>query len=150
MDCPAESVRWGSFVKKVPPGRHVRTGGTHTGKFCSGSVRAQRVRGSGQNFVPRRIPGGRNFCRAYARRNGFPLERFLQVKHPVPDLLGTALVPELCPDITAGAAGHVQLALVTVAALGALPDQLAVVLHDLDLAVVAAALAVVRLGVQLG
>ena len=70
--------------------------------------------------------------------------------HPVPDLLGTALVPELGADIAAGAPGHVHLGLVGVAALGALPDQLAVFLHDLDLAVPAAHLAVVALGVQLG
>ena len=34
-----------------------------------------RVRGSAANFVPRGILGGRNFCRATARRNGFPLKR---------------------------------------------------------------------------
>ena len=72
------------------------------------------------------------------------------MQHAVLDLLGAALVPELGADVAAGAAGHVQLALVTVAALGALPHQLAVVLHDVDLAVVAADLAVVALGVQLG
>ena len=72
------------------------------------------------------------------------------MQHPILDLLGAALVPELGADITAGAAGNIQLVLVTVAALGALPHQLAVVLHDLDLAVVTAALAVIGLGVQLG
>src|SRR5699024_4636517 len=51
--------------------------GTHTGKLSAESVRAalRRVRGSALNFVPRGIPGGRNFCPAYAGRNGFPLER---------------------------------------------------------------------------
>ena len=54
-------------------------------------------------------------------------------------------------DITAGAAGHVHFALVPVAALGAGPDQLAVwILLDFDFPVIAADLAVVRLGVQLG
>ena len=72
------------------------------------------------------------------------------MQHPILDLLCPALVPELGADIAAGAAGNVQLVLVAVAALGALPHQLAVILHDLDLAVVAAALAVIRLGVQLG
>ena len=33
------------------------------------------MRGSALNFVPRGIPGGRNFCPAHAGRNGFPLER---------------------------------------------------------------------------
>ena len=68
------------------------------------------------------------------------------MQHAILDLLGAALVPELGADITAGAAGNVQLVLVTVAALGALPHQLAVILNDLDLAVVAAALAVIGLG----
>ena len=51
--------------------------GTHTGKLSAESVRAalRRVRGSALNFVPRGIPGGRNFCPAHAGRNGFPLER---------------------------------------------------------------------------
>ena len=64
-------------VKQVPTGRHARTVGTPTGKLSAESVRAalRRVRGSALNFVPRGIPGGRNFCPAYAGRNGFPLER---------------------------------------------------------------------------
>ena len=64
-------------VKKVPSSRHVRMDGTHTGKFGAESVRAalRRVRGSAPNFVPRGILGGRNFCPAYAGRNGFPLKR---------------------------------------------------------------------------
>src|SRR5699024_6984247 len=63
--------------KKVPSSRHVRMDGTHTGKLSAESVRAalRRVHGSALNFVPRGIPGGRNFCPAYAGRNGFPLER---------------------------------------------------------------------------
>ena len=48
------------------------------------------------------------------------------MEDPVPDLLGSALVPKLGADITAGAAGYVHLALIPVAALGAGPDQLAV------------------------
>ena len=46
------------------------------------------------------------------------------MQHAVLDLLGAALIPELGADITAGAAGNVQLVLVPVAALGALPHQL--------------------------
>ena len=71
------------------------------------------------------------------------------MQHAVLDLGGAALVPELGADVAAGAAGNVQLVLVAVVALGALPNQLAVLLHDADLAVVAAHLAVVALGVQL-
>ena len=72
------------------------------------------------------------------------------MQHSVLDLGGSALVPELGADVAAGAAGDVQLVLVAVVALGAFPDQLAVLRHDLDLTVVAADLAVVTLGVQLG
>ena len=72
------------------------------------------------------------------------------MQHSVLDLGGSALVPELGADVAAGAAGDVQLVLVAIVALGAFPDQLAVLGHDLDLAVVAADLAVVTLGVQLG
>ena len=71
------------------------------------------------------------------------------MQHAVLDLLRAALIPELGADIATGAAGNVQLVLVAVAALGALPHQLAVILHDLDLAVIAADLTVIRLGVQL-
>ena len=74
----------------------------------------------------------------------------LQMQHAVLDLLRAALVPELGADIAAGAAGHVHLILIGVAALGALPDQLAVLLHDLDLTVPATDLAIVALGIQLG
>src|SRR5699024_9081158 len=64
-------------AEKVPSSRHVRMDGTHTGKLSAESVRAalRRVRGSALNFVPRGILGGRNFCPAYAGRNGFPLKR---------------------------------------------------------------------------
>lgn len=72
------------------------------------------------------------------------------MQHAVLDLGGAALVPELGADVTAGTAGHVQLVLVTVVAVRALPHQLAVILHDLDLAVETADLAVIALGVQLG
>ena len=46
------------------------------------------------------------------------------MQHAVLDLLRAALIPELGADITAGAAGDVQLVLVAVAALGALPQLL--------------------------
>ena len=72
------------------------------------------------------------------------------MQNPVPDLLRPALIPELGADIAAGPAGHVHLVLIRVAALGALPDELAVFLYDLDLTVPAAHLAVVALGVELG
>ena len=71
----------------------------------------------------------------------------LKMQHSVLDLLGSSLVPVLGADIAAGAAGNVHLILVGVAAVGADPDQLAVgIFLDLDLAVVAAALAVIGFG----
>ena len=45
------------------------------------------------------------------------------MQHAVLDFGGTALVPELGTDVTAGAAGNVQLALVAVMAVRALPHQ---------------------------
>lgn len=67
------------------------------------------------------------------------------------DLLRAALVPVLCADVAAGATGHVHGFLVVVAAVRAFPDQLVVlVFNNLNLAGVAAFLAVVGFGVQLG
>lgn len=63
--------------------------------------------------------------------------------------LRSALVPELGTDVTARAAGDVKLGLIAVAAVGAFPHELAVVLYDLNLAVETALLAVVGLGVEL-
>ena len=76
-------------------------------------------------------------------------DRPLQMQYAISDLLGAALIPELRTDIAARAAGDVQGLLVAVAAMRALPHQLAVVLHNLNLAVEAALLAVIALGVQL-
>ena len=72
----------------------------------------------------------------------------LQVQDSVLDLLGSALVPELGANVTAGAAGNIHLVLVGVAAVGALPDELALLFHDFDFTVETAFLAVVGLGVS--
>ena len=48
------------------------------------------------------------------------------MKYAVLDLLGTALVPELGTNIATGTTSNVHLGLVTVAAVWALPNQLAV------------------------
>ena len=74
----------------------------------------------------------------------------LKVHNAIADLLGATLIPELRTDITAGTTGNIELALVAVAAVRALPDELAIILDDLDLSVVAALLAIVALGVELG
>ena len=73
-----------------------------------------------------------------------------QVHHPILDLSSAPLIPELRSEVTAGAAADIQRALITVAAVRAFPDQLAVLLGDLYLSVKAAGLTVIRLGVQLG
>ena len=58
------------------------------------------------------------------------------------DLLGTSLIPELGSDISTGTSCNVHLVLVSVAAVRALPYQLAVcICNDLDLSVISAALA---------
>ena len=48
------------------------------------------------------------------------------MQYAVLNFCGTALVPELGADVAAGAAGNVQLVLVTVVVLGERPNQLAV------------------------
>ena len=72
------------------------------------------------------------------------------MQHPIPDLLRPSLVPELASDISTGAPGHVHLRLIHVATLRTFPQELAVLLDDLNLTIPPAALAVVALGVQLG
>ena len=75
----------------------------------------------------------------------------VEVHDAVADLLRPPLVPELRPDVAARPPRDVHRRLVDVPALGATPHELPVlVVHDLDLAVEAAPLAVVRLRVQLG
>ena len=73
----------------------------------------------------------------------------LQVQNTVLDLLGTALVPVLGADIATGTSCDVHLGLISIAALGAAPNQLAVVVLDLNLTVKTTDLTVVGLGVQL-
>lgn len=72
------------------------------------------------------------------------------MQHSVADLLGTSLVPELCPDITAGSSCHEEGILVSVTTVRAFPYQLScLICHDLDLPVIAAGLAVIALGIEL-
>ena len=72
------------------------------------------------------------------------------MQHPISDLLGTSLVPELGSDVAAGTACDKELVLVAVAAVRALPHQLAsLILNNLDLAVIATLLTEITLGVQL-
>ena len=74
----------------------------------------------------------------------------LQMKHAILNLLRTSLIPELSADVAAGPAGHIHLILIPVAAVRALPDQLAVlILNNLNFPVKTAFLAVVALGIQL-
>ena len=72
------------------------------------------------------------------------------MQHPISNFLRPSLVPELGANIAASTPGHVHLGLVSVSALGTLPDEFTVFLNDLNFTIPAAALAVVALGVKLG
>ena len=71
------------------------------------------------------------------------------MEHPFLDFLCASLIPVLCTDVTAGTACNIHLILVSVAAVGAFPDELAVFFADFDFTVVAALLAVVGLCIEL-
>ena len=73
----------------------------------------------------------------------------LQMQNSVFNFLGSSLIPILGADVAASTTGNIHLALVGVAALGADPNQLAVVLTNLNFAVVATLLAEIGLGIQL-
>lgn len=69
------------------------------------------------------------------------------MQDPILDLLGPSLIPVLAADIATGTPCHIHLALICVTALGTYPNQLSVILLNLDLTVKAADLAVIRFGV---
>ena len=71
------------------------------------------------------------------------------MQHTLFNFLGPALIPELSADIAAGSAGDIHLVLIGIAALRTFPDELAVFLHNRNLAIIAADLAVVRFGIEL-
>ena len=72
------------------------------------------------------------------------------MQHPVLDLLGPALVPELRTDITASPARYKHLVLIHIAAVRTFPLKLpGLVLLDQDLAVITAAFTVIALRIQL-
>ena len=75
----------------------------------------------GLNFVPRGILGGRNFCPAYAGRNGFPLKRARGTQIEVSPITGVAACTEsaflpLC------CSGVVRLARVLCGVMARYPD----------------------------
>ena len=68
------------------------------------------------------------------------------MQHPLLDLLRASLIPELCPDITAGPSRHIHLILIRIAAVRAFPDKFAMCIrNDLNLSVIIAYLTVVAL-----
>lgn len=71
------------------------------------------------------------------------------MQHAILDFLSTALVPELRADVSAGTACNVELFLIAIAAVRALPHELAVVFHNLNLTVEAAHLAIIALRIEL-
>ena len=76
-------------------------------------------------------------------------KRSLKMHDAISNFFRSPLVPVLRTDVAAGATRDVHRGLIAVAAVGALPLELAVLLDDLDLSVVAANLAEVALGVEL-
>ena len=50
----------------------------------------------GLNFVPKGILGGRNFCPAYAGRNGFPLKRATGTPIEVSPICGSRRLYRIC------------------------------------------------------
>ena len=74
----------------------------------------------------------------------------LQMEHSFLNFLSSTLVPILCSNIAAGSSCNVHLILIAVAALGAFPNELAVViLLNKNLAIKTAFLAIVTLGIEL-
>ena len=71
------------------------------------------------------------------------------MKHPILDFCCTALIPEICSQVAAASSNHLHLALVTIATVGAFPDELAIsVCGNLDFSVPPTLTAVIGLGVQ--
>ena len=74
----------------------------------------------------------------------------LEMEDSFLDLLGAPLIPVLRTDIAASTSCTVHLGLIAVVTVGALPNELAVlIVGDLDLTVEATYLTVVALGVEL-
>lgn len=72
------------------------------------------------------------------------------MKHSFFYFLSSALIPELRSDIAAGTSCNVHLRLILIAAVGATPHKLAVLLDYLYFSVIAAHLAIIRLCIKLG
>ena len=73
------------------------------------------------------------------------------MKHSFLNFLSSALIPILRANVSAGTSCDVHLGLITVAAMGTFPHELAVgIIRYLDLAVKTADLAIVALGIELG
>ena len=72
------------------------------------------------------------------------------MQYAIFDLLSTTLIPVLSTDVATGTTSYIHSILIVVAAVGAFPDQLAVLIgNDLNLAVKTTLLAVITLGIQL-
>ena len=72
------------------------------------------------------------------------------MQHPITDFLRSALIPELCTDVTTGPPRNRETVLVTVATVWAFPYELSALIFDnLNLTVVAAGLSVITLCIQL-
>jgi hypothetical protein len=68
------------------------------------------------------------------------------MQYPLSNLLRSALVEVVGAQVPAATPTHIHPLLVPVAAVRAFPDELPIVLHDLDFAIIAADLTVITLG----
>ena len=68
-----------------------------------------------------------------------------QMKHALANLLRAALIPELRTNVAAGSAGNIHLVLVAISAVRAFPNELSAIFDNLNFAVIAADLAIIRL-----
>ena len=75
----------------------------------------------GLNFVPRGILGGRNFCPAYAGRNGFPLKRARGTQIEVSPIAGVAACTEFA-FLPLCCSGVVRLARILSGVVARYPD----------------------------
>ena len=79
----------------------------------------------------------------------FGISSVSQMKHALANLLRAALIPELRTNVAAGSAGNIHLVLVAISAVRAFPNELSAIFDNLNFAVIAADLAIIRLGIQL-
>ena len=66
------------------------------------------------------------------------------------DFMGTALIPELCSDVTAGSSCDMQFVFIGTSAFGTNPYQFSVLVGQFDFAAEPAISAVIGFGIEFG